>query len=46
VRVPFDQIAAATLDLLSNGPAGNHDRIRIAAPTLIPRRSTAVPRAA
>lgn len=43
VRVPFDQIAAATLDLLTAGPAGEHDRIRVVAPTLIPRRSTAPP---
>jgi LacI family transcriptional regulator len=41
VRVPFDQIAAAALDLLAAGPMGKHDRIRAAAPTLIPRRSTA-----
>lgn len=40
VRVPFDQIAAAALDLLAHGPAGEHDRIRVATPTLIPRRST------
>jgi LacI family transcriptional regulator len=44
VRVPFDQIAGAALDLLSNGPSGNQDRIRVATPTLIPRRSTAAPR--
>jgi LacI family transcriptional regulator len=43
VRVPFDQIAAAALDLLTHGPDGPHDRIRVAAPTLIPRRSTAAP---
>lgn len=41
VRVPFDQIAAAALDLLISGPAGDRDRIRVAPPTLIPRRSTA-----
>ena len=46
VRVPFDQIAAAALDLLTHGPDGPHDRIRVAAPTLIPRRSTAAPRRA
>lgn len=45
VRVPFDQIASAALDLLNNGPRGEHDRIRIAAPTLIPRQSTARPKA-
>jgi LacI family transcriptional regulator len=43
VRVPFDQIAAATLDLLAHGPAGASDRIRLVSPTLIPRRSTAAP---
>lgn len=43
VRVPFDQIAAAALDLLAAGPIGEHDRIRVATPTLIPRRSTAAP---
>jgi LacI family transcriptional regulator len=43
VRVPFDQIASAALDLLAQGPADGADRIRIATPTLIPRRSTAAP---
>jgi LacI family transcriptional regulator len=43
VRVPFDQIAAAALDLLISGPAGERDRIRVAPPTLIPRRSTTSP---
>lgn len=43
VRVPFDQIAAAALDLLTNGPAGEGDRVRVATPSLIPRRSTAAP---
>lgn len=41
VRVPFDQIAAAALELLNIGPSSDADRIRIAPPTLIPRRSTA-----
>lgn len=41
VRVPFDRIAAAALDLLASGPTGEHDRIRVSTPTLIPRRSTA-----
>lgn len=41
VRVPFDQIAAAALDLLAAGPTDERDRIRVATPTLIPRRSTA-----
>jgi LacI family transcriptional regulator len=43
VRVPFDQIASAALDLLVNGPATEPDRMRVATPTLIPRRSTASP---
>lgn len=42
VRVPFEQIAADTLDLLTRGPDGDY-RIRVATPTLIPRRSTAQP---
>jgi LacI family transcriptional regulator len=41
VRVPFDQIAGAALELLISGPRGDHDRVRVAPPTLIPRRSTA-----
>jgi LacI family transcriptional regulator len=40
VRVPFDQIATAALELLASGPMNEQDRIRVAAPTLIPRRST------
>lgn len=43
VRVPFDQIAAAALELLTDGPAGRLVPLRVAAPTLIPRRSTAAP---
>lgn len=43
VRVPFDQIAAAALDLLDTDPTIQHDRIRRATPTLIPRRSTTEP---
>ena len=43
VRVPFDQIATAALDLLTHGADGIADRIRVATPTLIPRRSTAAP---
>ncbi len=42
VRVPFDQIASAALDLLSHDPKGS-PRMRVATPTLIPRRSTAAP---
>lgn len=41
VRVPFDQIAGAALELLISGPQGAHDRVRVTPPTLIPRRSTA-----
>ncbi|MEO3756333.1 substrate-binding domain-containing protein [Streptomyces sp. B6B3] len=47
VRVPFDQIAAAALDLLAGatGPGDRGDRpLRTVPPTLIPRRSTASPR--
>jgi len=40
MRVPFDQIAAAALDLLADGADHDGDRIRITAPTLIPRKST------
>lgn len=43
VRVPFDQIAADALDLLTRGAATRADHLLIAAPTLIPRQSTAVP---
>ena len=43
VRVSFDQIASAALDLLTHGPANDADRVRIATPSLIPRRSTAAP---
>jgi LacI family transcriptional regulator len=43
VRVPFDQIATAALDLLVGGSSGKDDRLRVATPTLIPRRSTAAP---
>lgn len=41
VRVPFDQIASAALDLLASEPQSGDDRVRIATPSLIPRRSTA-----
>lgn len=44
VRVPFEQISAVALELLSLGPiADERSRIRVATPTLIPRRSTAAP---
>ncbi|TWB64093.1 substrate-binding family protein [Nitrospirillum viridazoti] len=41
LRVPFDQIASVALDLLTEDPIAVSDRIRVSAPTLIPRRSTA-----
>lgn len=41
VRVPFDQIASAALDLLACKPQASDDRVRVATPSLIPRRSTA-----
>ncbi|MFK4047984.1 LacI family DNA-binding transcriptional regulator [Roseomonas mucosa] len=44
VRVPFDQIASAALELMMQGSTGEDERIRVATPTLIPRRSTAAPR--
>ena len=44
VRVPFDQIAANALDLLTLDPGHESETVRIAAPTLIPRRSTASPK--
>lgn len=43
VRVPFDQVASAALDLLLNQPAAEGERLRVATPTLIPRRSTSRP---
>lgn len=46
VRVPFDQIASAALDLVAHGPANEQDRIRVATPTLIPRQSTGRPNSA
>ena len=45
VRVPFDQIASSALELLTRSPEMVGERMRVAAPTLIPRRSTAAPRA-
>ncbi|WP_149740109.1 LacI family DNA-binding transcriptional regulator [Rhizobium sp. RU20A] len=41
VRVPFEQIASQALDLLTHGATSGEDRIRMSAPTLIPRQSTA-----
>jgi LacI family transcriptional regulator len=40
VRVPFDQIAASAIELL-DGPTETKAAVRVAAPTLIPRKSTA-----
>jgi LacI family transcriptional regulator len=40
IRVPFDQIAVAALDLL-DGIGRDEDHLRVATPTLIPRNSTA-----
>ena len=42
VRVPFDQVASSALELLATETVAERDRVRIATPTLIPRRS-AVP---
>ena len=33
-------VATAALELLASGPASERDRVRVAQPTLIPRRST------
>lgn len=41
VRVHFDQIATAALELFLADDVADSDRIRIVEPTLIPRRSTA-----
>ncbi|MGV3578219.1 MAG: substrate-binding domain-containing protein [Brevundimonas sp.] len=43
VRIPFDQIAARALELVIEGGGDQADVIFRAAPTLIPRRSTARP---
>lgn len=40
VRVPFDQIASAALQLLANEDDRAGERVRTATPTLIPRQST------
>ncbi len=40
LRVPFEQIAANALDLLGGEAIPLDDRIRVSAPTLIPRKST------
>lgn len=45
VRVPFDQIAGAALDLLLADEVGSKERVRVATPTLIPRESTRRPSA-
>jgi LacI family transcriptional regulator len=41
LRVPFEQIASNALDLLTTEALALEERIRISAPTLIPRISTA-----
>jgi LacI family transcriptional regulator len=41
VRVPFDQIAGAALELLASDSVENQHRMRVVTPTLIPRQSTA-----
>ncbi|MGO8079781.1 LacI family DNA-binding transcriptional regulator [Rhizobium leguminosarum] len=41
LRVPFEQIASNALDLLAGDNSPADERIRISAPTLIPRKSTA-----
>lgn len=43
LRVPFEQIASNALDLLTGGAVSAEDRIRVSAPTLIPRKSSAKP---
>lgn len=43
VRVPFDQIATAALELLRDTPTNQHERLRAVTPTLIPRRTTSPP---
>ncbi len=40
VRVPFGQIAAGALELLTEASRGEQPRTLVATPTLIPRRST------
>ncbi|WP_375283568.1 LacI family DNA-binding transcriptional regulator [Sphingobium yanoikuyae] len=40
MRVPFDQIAAAALELLDTPPASGSSATMLVAPTLIPRRSS------
>ncbi|KAA2311564.1 LacI family DNA-binding transcriptional regulator [Pseudooceanicola sediminis] len=43
VKVPFDHIAEMALQLLNNASEGSSE-VRIATPSLIPRKSTAAPR--
>ena len=43
VRVPFDQIATSALELLGSDDRMKQDRLRVATPSLIPRKSTAAP---
>lgn len=44
VRVPFDQIANSALELLAQDGERSGDCVRVATPSLIPRRSTKAPR--
>jgi LacI family transcriptional regulator len=44
LRVPFDQIATAALELLHDTPTTPTERVRKVSPTLIPRRTTSPPR--
>jgi LacI family transcriptional regulator len=43
VHIPFDRIADAAIELLNADPEGAYETMRVAMPTLIPRRSTAGP---
>jgi LacI family transcriptional regulator len=43
VKVPFDHIAEMALQLLNNATEGSSE-VRVATPSLIPRKSTAAPR--
>lgn len=44
VRIPFDQVAEAALDLMTAQPTTPTSRVRTVTPTLIPRASTSPPR--
>jgi LacI family transcriptional regulator len=45
IREPFNLIARGAIDLLLEDPPGDEPRTLVATPTLIPRKSTAAPRA-